>query len=99
MMRPYTAERNFVMKAIVTVIGKDRVGITAAVCSLLAQHNINILDITQTVLQEFFTMVMLVDTAEKSIGDLTDILAQAGQEEGLSIRIQREDIFNAMHRI
>ena len=72
------------MKAIVTVIGKDRVGITAAVCSLLAQHNINILDITQTVLQEFFTMVMLVDTAacEKSIGDLTDLLAQAGQEEG-----------------
>ena len=51
------------MKAIVTVIGKDRVGITASVCSLLAQHNINILDITQTVLQEFFTMVMLVDTS------------------------------------
>jgi ACT domain-containing protein len=89
------------MKAIVTVIGKDRVGITAAVCSLLAQHNINILDITQTVLQEFFTMVMLVDTSacEKSVGDLTDILSRAGQEEGLSIRIQREDIFHAMHRI
>ena len=77
MMRPYTAERNFVMKAIVTVIGKDRVGITAAVCSLLAQHNINILDITQTVLQEFFTMVMLVDTAacEQSVGGMADILA------------------------
>ena len=89
------------MKAIVTVIGKDRVGITAAVCSLLAQHNINILDITQTVLQEFFTMVMLVDTAscEKSIGDMADILAKAGEEQALSIRIQREDIFNAMHRI
>ena len=51
------------MKAIVTVIGKDRVGITAAVCALLAQHNINILDISQTVLQDYFTMVMLVDTA------------------------------------
>ena len=89
------------MKAIVTVIGKDKVGITAAVCSLLAQHNINILDITQTVLQEFFTMVMLVDTAActESIGDMADILAKAGQEQGLSIRIQREDIFNAMHRI
>ena len=89
------------MKAIVTVIGKDRVGITAAVCSLLARHNINILDITQTVLQEFFTMVMLVDTSacEKSVGELTDILSQAGEREGLSIRIQREDIFNAMHRI
>lgn len=89
------------MKAIVTVIGKDRVGITAAVCSLLAQHNINILDITQTVLQEFFTMVMLVDTSacEESIGDMADILAKAGEEQALSIRIQREDIFNAMHRI
>ena len=89
------------MKAIVTVIGRDRVGITAAVCSLLAQHNINILDITQTVLQEFFTMVMLVDTSacEESIGDMADILAKAGEEQALSIRIQREDIFNAMHRI
>ena len=89
------------MKAIVTVIGKDRVGITAAVCSLLAQHNINILDITQTVLQDFFTMVMLVDTSAcaQSIGDMSDILERAGKEQGLSIRIQREDIFNAMHRI
>lgn len=89
------------MKAIVTVIGKDRVGITASVCSLLAQHNINILDITQTVLQEFFTMVMLVDTSacQQSIGDMSDILEQAGKEQDLSIRIQREDIFNAMHRI
>ena len=94
-------ERNRLMKAIVTVIGKDRVGITASVCSLLAKHNINILDITQTVLQEFFTMVMLVDPAAcaQSIGDMADILEQAGKEQGLSIRIQREDIFNAMHRI
>ena len=89
------------MKAIVTVIGKDRVGITAGVCALLAQHNINILDITQTVLQEYFTMVMLVDTSActASIGEMSDILEQAGKEQSLSIRIQREDIFNAMHRI
>lgn len=89
------------MKAIVTVIGKDRVGITAAVCVLLAQHNINILDITQTVLQDYFTMVMLVDTSacSASIGEMADILAKAGEEQALSIRIQREDIFNAMHRI
>ena len=89
------------MKAIVTVIGKDKVGITANVCMLLAQNNINILDITQTVLQDYFTMVMLVDTAActQSIGDISDILRQAGEEQGLSIRIQREDIFNAMHRI
>ena len=89
------------MKAIVTVIGKDRVGITAAVCSLLAQHNINILDINQTVLQEYFTMVMLVDTSacDKTIVEISDLLDQAGKERNLSIRIQREDIFNAMHRI
>ena len=89
------------MKAIVTVIGKDRVGITAAVCSLLAQHSINILDINQTILQEYFTMVMLVDTTActASIAELSDILEQAGKEQNLSIRIQREDIFNAMHRI
>ena len=89
------------MKAIVTVIGKDKVGITASVCSLLAQNNINILDITQTILQDYFTMVMLVDTAActQSIGDISDILSKAGEEQGLSIRIQREDIFNAMHRI
>ena len=89
------------MKAIVTVIGKDRVGITAAVCSLLAQHSINILDINQTILQDYFTMVMLVDTAActASVAELSDILEQAGKEQNLSIRIQREDIFNAMHRI
>lgn len=89
------------MKAIVTVIGKDRVGITAAVCALLAQHNINILDISQTVLQDYFTMVMLVDTAActASIGEMADLLEQAGKAQELSIRIQREDIFNAMHRI
>ena len=89
------------MKAIVTVIGKDQVGIIAAVCTLLAEHSINILDITQTVLQENFTMVMLVDTAActHTIGEMADILEKAGQEQGLSIRIQREDIFNAMHRI
>ena len=75
------------MKAIVTVIGKDQVGITAAVCSLLAQHSINILDISQTILQEYFTMVMLVDTAacDKSIVEISQLLEQAGQERGLSI--------------
>ena len=89
------------MKAIVTVIGRDQVGITAAVCSLLAQHQINILDISQTVLQEYFTMVMLVDltASTSSIGALSAVLEEAGKAQGLSIRIQREEIFNAMHSI
>ena len=89
------------MRAIVTVLGKDRVGIMSLVCALLAQHNVNILDISQTILQGDFTMVMLVDTAActASIGEMADLLEQAGKEQELSIRIQREDIFNAMHRI
>ena len=89
------------MKAIVTVIGKDRVGITAAVCALLAQHNINILDISQTVLQDYFTMVMLADleNCSLSFAELTEKLSALGAEMDIAIRIQREDIFNAMHKI
>ena len=89
------------MKAIVTVLGKDTVGIIAAVCALLSQHNVNVLDISQTILQEYFTMVMMVDLSASSstFADLAADLEAAGTERGLSIRIQREDIFNAMHRI
>jgi len=89
------------MRAIVTVIGKDRVGIIAGVCAMLADKGVNILDISQTVLQEYFTMIMLVDaTACKTdFTELADQLQQEGEKTGLSIRIQREDIFNAMHRI
>ena len=89
------------MKAIVTVLGKDTVGIIAAICALLAQHNVNVLDISQTILQDYFTMVMMVDLSDcsSSFADLAADLETAGTERGLSIRIQREDIFNAMHRI
>ena len=89
------------MKAIVTVIGKDRVGIIAAVCALLSEKNVNVLDISQTILQDYFTMIMLVDASQANVpfAQLKEELAQAGQERNLDIRIQREDIFNAMHRI
>jgi len=89
------------MKAIVTVIGRDRVGIIAGVCTLLAEHGINVLDISQTVLQEYFTMIMLVDVSgcDLSFAELARALAEAGEKQGLDIRAQREDIFNAMHRI
>lgn len=89
------------MKAIVTVIGKDQVGIIASVCALLSGYDVNILNISQTILQEYFVMVMLVDLTrcQSSIVELSEKLDQSGQERGLSIRIQREDIFNAMHRI
>lgn len=89
------------MRAIVTVIGKDRVGIIAGVCSILSSLGVNILDISQTVLQEYFTMIMLVDTAGCSIQfvELSKLLREKGEAENLSIRIQREDIFEAMHRV
>lgn len=89
------------MRAIVTVIGKDQVGIIAYVCTLLAEQNVNVLDISQTVLQEYFTMIMLVDTTDAKLpfAELTTLLDRAGQDRGLTIRAQREDIFNAMHRI
>ena len=89
------------MKAIVTVIGKDTVGIIADVCTLLAAQGVNVLDISQTVLQDYFTMIMMVDTtaAEQPFAQLAQFLQEQGKDLGPSIHVQREDIFNAMHRI
>jgi ACT domain-containing protein len=89
------------MRAIVTVIGRDQVGIIAAVCTLLSEKNVNVLDISQTILQEYFTMTMLVDTAKATVpfAALQKALEETGTARGLDIRIQREDIFDAMHRI
>ena len=89
------------MRGIITVLGKDRVGIIAAVSNILMEANINILDITQTTLQDIFTMIMLVDQTNPNItfDSLSKKLNDKGEEMGLSIRIQREDIFNAMHKI
>ena len=89
------------MKAIVTVVGKDQVGIIAAVCIKLAEYNVNVLDISQTVLQGYFTMMMVVDVSDCTL-PLAQICAdmeEMGRERGLSIRVQREDIFEAMHRV
>lgn len=89
------------MNAIVTVVGQDKVGIIASICALLAEDNVNILDISQTILQGSFTMVMAVDvsTSKSSVGDLREKLEELGKKMGISIRIQREEIFDAMHRI
>ena len=89
------------MNAIVTVVGQDKVGIIAAVCALLAEHNVNILDISQTILQGSFTMVMAVDVgaAKVAVGELRHLLEQLGQKMEISMRSQREEIFDAMHRI
>ena len=89
------------MKAIVTVVGKDAVGIIAAVCVQLASYNVNVLDISQTVMQGFFTMMMAVDVSGCPIplAELAKIMDEKGKEMNLSIRLQREDIFDAMHKI
>lgn len=89
------------MKAIVTVSGKDTTGIIARVCTLLSENSVNILDISQTVMEEFFTMSMLVDTSksEGGVAALAEKLDELGKEMGLVIHTQREDIFTLMHRV
>ena len=89
------------MKAIVTVVGKDAVGIIAGVCVELAKYNVNVLDISQTVMQGYFTMMMVVEVSESKLplAELAQKLEEKGKEMGLSIRLQREDIFEAMHRV
>jgi len=89
------------MRAVI-VAGKDRVGIIAEVTQALAHQNVNVLDITQTILPpDLFTMVMLVDASQCKVpfGDLADQLAALGNQSGLAIQAQREDTFQAMHRI
>lgn len=89
------------MKAIVTVVGRDRVGIIAAVCTQLANYNVNVLDISQTVMQGYFTMMMVTDVSgcKVPLAELVTKMDEVGKEMGLSLRVQREDIFEAMHRI
>lgn len=89
------------MNAIVTVVGKDRVGIIAAVCVKLAEYNVNVLDLSQTVLENNFTMVMAVDVKDAAVpfSEIQEGLHALGKEIGLSIHVQREEIFDAMHTI
>ncbi len=86
-------------KAVITVIGKDTVGIIAKVSNLLFENGINILDISQTIMQDLFTMIMLVDIKDVQVGDLQEKLDVIAKEMSLSIRVQNEEIFNSMHRI
>jgi ACT domain-containing protein len=89
------------MKAIVTVIGKDKVGIIAQVSTVLAENMVNILDISQTILQDYFTMIMLVDLSKMKISfsELNKKLDEKGKTIGLQIKIQREEVFKAMHQV
>ena len=89
------------MNAIVSVIGRDKVGITAAICNKMAEYQINILDISMTIVQGNFTMIMAVDLEKMtaSFGEVADACDALGAELGVSIRIQRQEIFDAMHSI
>lgn len=88
-------------KAVITVVGKDSVGIIAKVCTYLANNQVNILDISQTIVQNYFNMMMIVDTntSLKEFKTLSEELVQIGEEIGVVISLQREEIFNMMHRI
>lgn len=88
-------------RTVITVVGKDRVGIIAKVCTYLANNKVNILDISQTIVQGFFNMMMIVDIhdAQKDFNVIQEELEQIGEEIGVIIKLQREDIFDSMHRI
>lgn len=88
-------------KTIITVVGKDTVGIIAKVCTYLAENQVNILDISQTIIQGFFNMMMIVDAnnSPKAVGELAEELEQLGEGIGVRIRCQSEEIFEKMHRI
>lgn len=88
-------------KGVITVVGQDKVGIICGVANILAEHNVNILDISQTILQNIFTMMMIVDieNANCEFKELSEQLSSKGEELGVDIRIQLEKIFQSMHRI
>lgn len=89
------------MKAVITVIGTDKIGIIAKITSVLTDYKLNVLDISQTILDEYFTMIMIVDLEHLTINfeELSTKLDIIGNEIGLSVKIQHQDIFNAMHKI
>ena len=88
-------------KTIITVVGKDTVGIIAKVCTYLAENGINILDISQTIVDDYFNMMMIADMskASKSVSEVSDDLDKLGEDIGVIIKCQREEIFDAMHNI
>ena len=87
------------MKAVITVIGKDKVGIIANVSTYLAENSVNILDISQTIMQDMFCMIMLVKLEKENVGEVSGGLEKLGEKLGLSIHLQREELFESMHRI
>jgi ACT domain-containing protein len=97
----FRVERISVSRAILTIIGSDRVGIIAGIANVLSDVNVNILDISQSVIREYFTMIMMVDVSAASVSfeEVRKALDEKGKQLGVKVEIQREEIFQAMHRI
>ncbi len=95
------AEQEESMRAVVAVIGKDTVGILAKVSGICAEYGANVMDVTQTIMQDLFAMTMLIEISKISIDyiDLAEKLKSAGKEMGLQVHVMHEDIFNSMHKI
>lgn len=89
------------MKAVISVIGKDTVGILAKVSTKCAEYNVNVDDVTQTVMQDIFTMIMMSDVTDctVSFGEFSDAMKKLGEDMGMQVQVMHEDIFNSMHRI
>ena len=87
------------MKAVVTVVGKDKPGIIAKISNVLYENEVNILDISQTIMQDLFTMIMLVETSSKTVKNLSKKLDDVAEEIGVSVHLQNEEVFSSMHRI
>ncbi len=89
------------MRAVITVVGRDKVGILAKVSSVCAENNVNVIEVSQSILQDMFCMIMLTDVSECSVPftEFAENLAKQGEEQNLSIRAMHEDVFNSMHRI
>ena len=87
------------MKAVITVVGKDTVGILAKVSAVCSEHEANVIEVSQSVLQDMFAMIMLVELGKKNFGELSSTLEKLGDENNLKIHSMHEDIFNSMHKI
>lgn len=89
------------MRAVVTVVGKDKTGIISKVSTFLAERDVNIVDISQTIMQEYFAMIMMVDlsSAKEKLSEIAEECRLLGEQIGMSIHVQHEDIFNAMHSV
>ena len=98
-LQSLSVREEFIMKAVITVVGQDKTGIIAKVSNVLYENDINILDISQTIMEDMFTMIMMVDMKSAKTREVTEKLGKVSEEMGVSIHLQNEEVFKSMHRI